>query len=88
MKTLIVLLIRAYQYTISPVLRATIGPAGCRFEPTCSHYFLGAVRTHGAWRGSLLGFRRLGRCQPWGGDGFDPVPPARSLGARTLDTTH
>lgn len=82
MKTLIRWLIRCYQWTISPLLRATVGPGGCRFEPTCSHYFLEAVEVHGAWRGSLLGFRRLGRCQPWGGEGFDPVPPVVVMGAR------
>jgi len=70
-------LIRIYQWTISPVLSFLTGPGGgCRFEPTCSRYFLEAVETHGVLRGSWLGLRRLGRCQPWGGQGPDPVPPA------------
>jgi uncharacterized protein len=77
MRLLVRILIRAYQLTISPVLSFLAGPGnGCRFQPTCSHYFLEAVETHGFWRGSWLGLRRLGRCQPWGGQGYDPVPPA------------
>lgn len=69
-------LIRSYQWTISPLLSALTGPGGgCRFEPTCSRYFLEAVETHGVLRGSWLGLKRLGRCQPWGGEGHDPVPP-------------
>ncbi|MBA2742778.1 MAG: membrane protein insertion efficiency factor YidD [Chthoniobacterales bacterium] len=68
-------LIRGYQWTISPVLSWLGGPgAGCRFEPSCSRYFLEAVEAHGVLRGSWLGLKRLGRCQPWGGQGFDPVP--------------
>lgn len=71
------ILIRAYQWTISPVLSFLGGPAsGCRFEPTCSRYFLEAVETHGVLRGSWLGLRRLGRCHPWGGKGYDAVPAA------------
>ena len=69
-------LIRFYQWTISPVLSFLAGPEnGCRFQPTCSRYFLEAVETHGVLRGSWMGLRRLGRCQPWGGQGYDPVPP-------------
>ena len=68
-------LIRFYQWTISPVLSWLGGPgSGCRFEPTCSHYFLEAVERHGVLRGGWLGLKRLGRCQPWGGKGYDPVP--------------
>jgi putative membrane protein insertion efficiency factor len=64
---LIRLFIRGYQILISPVLSVLAGPGGgCRFEPTCSHYFLQAVETHGSWRGSWLGIRRLCRCHPWG----------------------
>lgn len=69
------LLIRGYQIFISPVLSFCVGPnSGCRFQPTCSHYFLEAVELHGVWQGSWLGLKRLGRCHPWGGQGFDPVP--------------
>ena len=70
------LLIRAYQIFLSPMISFVCGPgAGCRFEPTCSHYFLDACETHGVSCGSWLGLKRLARCQPWGGHGFDPVPP-------------
>lgn len=77
MLTVIRLAIRAYQLTLSPLLTFLTGQpnAGCRFEPTCSRYFLGAVETHGVLRGSWLGLCRIGRCQPWGGSGDDPVPP-------------
>lgn len=69
------LAIRAYQIFISPILSLLVGPnSGCRFQPTCSQYFLEAVEAHGALRGSWLGIKRLLRCQPWGGKGFDPVP--------------
>ena len=71
------LLIRGYQILISPVLAFVLGPGcGCRFQPTCSHYVMDAVETHGALRGCWLGLKRLCRCHPWGGSGFDPVPPA------------
>ncbi|MEM9173334.1 MAG: membrane protein insertion efficiency factor YidD [Pseudomonadota bacterium] len=66
---LVILPVRAYQLLISPWLGAN-----CRFYPTCSSYCEEAVRTHGAWRGGWLSVRRLLRCHPWGGFGFDPVP--------------
>jgi hypothetical protein len=67
--------IRVYQCTLSPVLRLLCGPdSGCRFTPTCSAYFLEAVEVHGIRHGSWLGLKRLARCQPWGGFGYDPVP--------------
>jgi putative membrane protein insertion efficiency factor len=71
------ILIRAYQYTLSPLLSwMSGGPgSGCRFEPTCSEYFLQAVETHGVFYGSWLGLKRIGQCHPWGGSGHDPVPP-------------
>lgn len=62
-------LIHAYRSLISPVL-----PGCCRFQPTCSAYALDAVRRFGAVRGGLIAARRLGRCHPWGGFGYDPVP--------------
>jgi putative membrane protein insertion efficiency factor len=64
-----ILPIKIYQLLISPWL----GPA-CRFEPTCSHYFLEAIQRHGFFRGFYLGVKRLLKCHPWGGQGFDPVP--------------
>src|SRR5437899_2566525 len=75
--------IRFYQFTISPVLSTLGGPSsGCRFEPTCSRYFLEAVELHGIARGGWLGLKRLARCQPWGGCGHDPVP--EQICARTV----
>lgn len=73
------LLIRFYQKALNPVLKCCAGPgSGCRFTPTCSSYFLEAVEVHGPWRGSWLGICRIFRCHPWGGWGYDPVPPRRN----------
>ena len=63
------LLIRAYRYLVSPLL----GPT-CRYSPSCSDYALEAIRLHGPLRGTWLGLRRVSRCHPWGGHGYDPVP--------------
>lgn len=72
------LLIRFYQRFISPALKVAFGPnSGCRYQPTCSHYFLQAVEIHGPLHGSWLGIRRILRCHPWGGFGEDPVPPSK-----------
>ena len=62
--------VRAYRLLLS----AWIGH-GCRFQPTCSVYALEALERHGAIRGTALMLRRIGRCHPWGGSGYDPVPP-------------
>lgn len=70
MGRLFILIIRIYQYVVSPVL----GPH-CRFAPTCSHYMVEAIQRHGLIRGLILGIRRIGRCHPWHPAGFDPVPP-------------
>lgn len=61
--------IRAYQLLIAPIL-----PPSCRYYPSCSHYAAEAIVRHGPWRGSWLAARRLLRCHPWGGSGYDPVP--------------
>jgi hypothetical protein len=71
MRRVIVGLIRAYQVALSPFL-----PGACRFTPTCSQYALEAVTDHGPLRGSWLATRRLFRCHPFGGFGYDPVPPS------------
>ena len=62
-------MIRAYQLLVAPIL-----PPSCRYYPSCSHYAAEAVALHGPWRGSLFAVRRLLRCHPWGGSGYDPVP--------------
>lgn len=72
--------LRVYRALISPLLQAVCGPGcGCRFEPTCSHYASEAIRHHGAVKGLRLAGRRLLRCHPWGGAGFDPVPVPSSV---------
>ncbi len=77
MKWLVRILIRGYQRVISPLLHFIGGPgSGCRFTPTCSEYYLQAVEKHGFFKGSRLGIWRILRCNPWGGHGHDPVPPA------------
>jgi putative membrane protein insertion efficiency factor len=65
--------IRLYQWCISPLL-----PAACRYHPTCSAYAVEAIERHGLIRGGCLTLRRLLRCHPWGGAGYDPVPEAQT----------
>ena len=62
-------LVWLYRYGLSPLLGAN-----CRYQPTCSAYAEEAIRTYGAFRGGWLTLKRLGRCHPWGGSGYDPVP--------------
>jgi putative membrane protein insertion efficiency factor len=69
MRFVLKFLIRGYQLAISPLL----GPR-CRFYPSCSHYALEAIETHGAVRGTWLAMKRISRCHPWHEGGFDPVP--------------
>jgi len=78
MKFLLLALIRLYQLTLSSFMGRT-----CRFLPTCSEYATEAIQKHGAWCGGLLAIRRIGRCHPWGGEGFDPVPAQCSCGKHT-----
>lgn len=63
------LLIRFYQVAISPYT-----PATCRYQPTCSHYSLEALKKYGLFKGSWLALKRIFSCHPWGGSGYDPVP--------------
>ena len=70
LKKLLILPIRFYQYVLSP----WIGQS-CRFTPTCSNYMIEAIEIHGVIKGIYLGTKRILRCHPWGGSGYDPVPP-------------
>ena len=69
LKKLFILPIRLYQVSISPLLGKS-----CRFEPTCSHYAIQAIEEWGVIKGSWLATKRIFRCHPWGGHGYDPVP--------------
>jgi putative membrane protein insertion efficiency factor len=69
MKALVLLLIDAYRLLLSPILGGQ-----CRYTPTCSAYAREAVVKYGAWKGTILGLRRLLRCHPFHRGGFDPVP--------------
>ena len=64
-----ILIIKGYQKLISPLL-----PATCRYDPTCSHYAIKALKIHGLLKGGWLAIKRIGSCNQWGGSGFDPVP--------------
>ena len=63
----IIALVRVYQFTLSPIFGRQ-----CRFQPTCSHYMIGAVEKHGAWRGFWMGIWRILRCNPFCRGGYDP----------------
>ena len=65
----LIVLVRFYQLCISPLL-----PPSCRYTPTCSQYALEALRKYGPFKGLWLTLKRLARCHPWGGSGYDPVP--------------
>jgi putative membrane protein insertion efficiency factor len=69
MKRVVLLAIAVYQKTLSPCLSAS-----CRYLPSCSHYTQEAVERYGAVKGSWIGLKRLARCRPMGGEGYDPVP--------------
>ena len=73
MRTVLLALIRFYRKGVSPWL-----PPTCRYTPTCSGYALEAVGRYGAARGAWLTVRRLLRCHPWGGSGYDPVPDPKA----------
>ena len=63
------LIAQFYRRVISPMT-----PPSCRFTPTCSQYAIEAIRKHGPFKGMYLAVRRILRCHPWGGSGYDPVP--------------
>ncbi|MFN3694423.1 MAG: membrane protein insertion efficiency factor YidD, partial [Ignavibacterium sp.] len=64
-----IILIKIYQIFVSPLF-----PSSCRYNPTCSHYTLEALKKYGLLKGLWLGIKRISRCHPWGGSGYDPVP--------------
>jgi putative membrane protein insertion efficiency factor len=69
MKRVLIALVAAYRYALSPMLGRS-----CRFHPSCSEYAQEALERHGALRGVWLALRRIGRCHPWHRGGYDPVP--------------
>ncbi len=69
----LICLVLFYKRGISPFL-----PVACRFQPTCSEYMIEALKKHGIFKGIYLGIKRIFRCHPWGGSGFDPVPDKKS----------
>lgn len=71
-------MIRFYQMAISPWT-----PPSCRYTPTCSAYALESLEVHGTVRGGWLALKRLASCNPWGGFGYDPVPPRHECGRST-----
>jgi putative membrane protein insertion efficiency factor len=79
MKHLLIWLLRAYRFAISPLYGQV-----CRYHPTCSAYALEAVTVHGSIRGTWYAVRRVARCHPWAAGGVDLVPPAR----RSPDPRH
>lgn len=69
---LLIGLVRLYQRYLSPLLGSN-----CRYTPTCSEYMIEAIRIHGALKGTWMGLCRIARCNPFGGYGYDPVPPKK-----------
>ncbi len=69
MMWLLLIPIKIYQKCISPLT-----PPMCRFTPTCSNYAIEAIKKHGPIKGMWLAIKRIARCNPWGGSGYDPVP--------------
>ncbi|MCS7027556.1 MAG: membrane protein insertion efficiency factor YidD [Bacteroidia bacterium] len=68
MKWILIKLVKMYQYLLSPLF-----PNACRFVPTCSEYMIQAIQKYGIFYGVWKGLRRLSRCHPWGGHGYDPL---------------
>lgn len=72
--------VRLYQLAVSPWM-----PGACRYTPTCSSYAIDAIDGHGPVRGSWLAMKRLARCHPWGGYGYDPVPSTSGVPTAPID---
>lgn len=82
LKRIVIAPVRFYKRFLSKPLHALCGPhSGCRYEPSCSTYFIEAVQVHGAFKGACMGIWRILRCNPWGGYGYDPVPPRKPKNA-------
>jgi len=79
LKKLLLALIRFYKAAVSPWL-----PPACRYEPTCSEYARVAITRFGAGRGTWLAVRRIARCHPFGGSGWDPVPESKQISEHTV----
>lgn len=71
---IMIAVVRLYQVAVSPWT-----PGSCRYAPTCSAYAVEAIGAHGAGRGGWMALKRIGRCHPWGGRGYDPVPPLEAV---------
>ena len=69
---IIIAIVRIYQFGISPYF-----PDACRYQPTCSQYMVDSIKEWGIMKGTWLGFKRISRCHPWGGHGWDPVKRKR-----------
>ncbi len=67
---ILIFIIKTYQLLLSPLL----GPSKCRYTPTCSEYAMEALKKYGILKGLWLSFKRIIRCAPWGGHGYDPLP--------------
>ena len=80
MKYVLISLLKAYRFAISPLYGQV-----CRYHPSCSAYALEAVTVHGSVRGAWLAIRRLGRCHPWAAGGYDPVPSTASAASSAPD---
>jgi putative membrane protein insertion efficiency factor len=77
MRKSLIILIRAYQYLLSPFLASS-----CRYTPTCSQYAIEAISEHGAFTGLFLTTKRLSCCHPWHDGGYDPVPESKTTNAK------
>ncbi|MDD2961178.1 MAG: membrane protein insertion efficiency factor YidD [Muribaculaceae bacterium] len=69
LSNILLLPIYFYRAAISPMF-----PPSCRYSPTCSQYAIDAIKKYGAFKGLWLAVKRIARCHPWGGSGYDPVP--------------
>ena len=89
MKKILIFLVRIYQVVISPPLHFIAGPlGGCRYFPRCSQYFIDAVTVQGPLKGAALGIWRILRCNPFGGQGYDPPPGWEEYVAKHPDAAY